>query len=123
MANNSNTPDTIKQALDAGTDALDPVTLAKLRRVRQEVLEHSAQSPQPVTRATRWWLPVGAVGATTAAALVAVWIATTVAPRAHVDTMEDIDILASADNTDLYEQMDFYEWLDSQQGNKNSNAG
>ena len=68
-------------------------------------------------------MPVSALGATAAAVLVATWLTTTVAPQANVEGIEDIEILASADNTDLYEQMDFYEWLESQQGNKQTNAG
>jgi hypothetical protein len=120
MANNSNTTNDIEQALDSSTEALDSTTLAKLRQIRHDAL---MLSPRPPVQTNRWWVPMGAVGVTAAAALVATWLTTTVAPQAHVDGIEDIEILASADNTDLYEQMDFYEWLESQQGNKQSDAG
>jgi len=113
----SDTTNTIKQVLDTGTDALDSATLARLHQVRSEALQQSAE------RGVRWWLPMSALGATAAAVLLATWLTTTVAPQAHVEGAEDIEILASADNTDLYEQMDFYEWLESQQGNKQTNAG
>lgn len=117
MTNDSKTNSTVKKVLDTGTDALDSSTLARLRQVRREALQ---QSPD---RGVRWWMPVSALGATAAAVLVATWLTTTVAPQANVEGIEDIEILASADNTDLYEQMDFYEWLESQQGNKQTNAG
>ena len=117
MANNPKTTNTVKQVLDTGSDALDSVTLARLRQVRRGALQ---QSPE---RGVRLWLPMSALGATAAAILVATWLTTTVAPQAHVEGIEDIEILASADNTDLYEQMDFYEWLESQQGSKQTNAG
>jgi len=112
----SNTTNSVKQALDTSVETLDTTTLTKLRRIRRDAV---AQSSAP----TRWWLPMGAVGATAVAALVATWMTTTVAPQAHVDGIEDIEILASADTTDLYEQIDFYEWLESQQGIKQSDAG
>jgi hypothetical protein len=117
LTNDSKTNSTVKKVLDTGTDALDSSTLARLRQVRREALQ---QSPD---RDVRWWMPVSALGATAAAVLVATWLTTTVAPQANVEGIEDIEILASADNTDLYEQMDFYEWLESQQGNKQTNAG
>ena len=117
LTNDSKTNSTVKKVLDTGTDALDSSTLARLRQVRREALQ---QSPD---RGVRWWMPVSALGATAAAILVATWLTTTVAPQANVEGIEDIEILASADNTDLYEQMDFYEWLESQQGNKQTNAG
>ena len=117
MANDSNTTKTVKRILDTGTDALDSTTLARLRQVRKEALQ---QSPG---RGVRWWMPMSAMGATAAAVLVATWLTTTVAPQARVEGIEDIEILAAADNTELYEQMDFYEWLESQQGNKQTNAG
>ena len=117
LTNDSKTNSTVKKVLDTGTDALDSSTLARLRQVRREALQ---QSPD---RGVRWWMPVSALGATAAATLVATWLTTTVAPQANVEGIEDIEILASADNTDLYEQMDFYEWLESQQGNKQTNAG
>ena len=117
LTNDSKTNSTVKKVLDTGTDALDSSTLARLRQVRREALH---QSPD---RGVRWWMPVSALGATAAATLVATWLTTTVAPQANVEGIEDIEILASADNTDLYEQMDFYEWLESQQGNKQTNAG
>ena len=120
MANDSNSTNSVKQALDTSAGALEATTLAKLRRIRQDALMQSTQSPGQTGRR---WIPVGAVGATAVAALVATWLTTTVAPQAHVDGIEDIEMLASTDNTDLYEQIDFYEWLESQQGNKQTNAG
>jgi len=120
MANDSKSAKNVKRALDTSADELDATTLAKLRRIRHDALRHSGQSPRSTRR---WWIPVGAIGTTAVAALVATWMTTALAPQAHVDGIEDIELLASADNTDLYEQMDFYEWLESQQGNKQSNAG
>jgi len=117
VAGQSKSDITVSTVLDSSTESLDSNTAIKLRRIRQQAL---AQSPQ---RVARWWIPMGAISATAAAALVATLMTTTLAPQAHVDTIEDIDILASSDSTDLYEQVDFYEWLDSQQGNKGSNAG
>lgn len=120
MAKHSKSATSVKRTLDTSADELDATTLAKLRRIRHDALTFSGQSTRPPRR---WWIPVGAIGTTVVAALVATWMTTAVAPQAHVDGIEDIDLLASADNTDLYEQMDFYEWLESQQGNKQSDAG
>ena len=117
MTNDSKTTNTVKQVLDTGTDTLDSSTLAMLRQVRREALQQSLE------RDVRWWKPVSAISATAATILVAAWLTTTVAPQANVEGIEDIEILASIDNTDLYEQMDFYEWLEGQQGHKQTNAG
>jgi len=116
LANDSKTTNTVKQVLDTGADELDSATLARLRQVRKEALQQS-----PVL-GVRWWMPMSALGASAAAILLATWLTTTIAPQAHVDGIEDIELLASADNTDLYEQMDFYEWLESQQGNRQTHA-
>lgn len=121
MATEKKNPDTIRDALDASIESLPPATLAKLRQARQRAL---AQEPaHPASRTRRWWLPASAISATAASAVLSVWLTTTMAPQARVNGLEDIDMLASADNTELYEQMEFYEWLDSQQPDNDTDAG
>jgi len=114
----------IKQTLDDATESLDAATLSKLRQARYRALEQEA----PLTAIG--WLTSGrvafagsAVAATTAVAVFSFWLGV-VKPQTRVSLIEDIELLAAADSTELYEQIDFYEWLESQQPNLNkSDAG
>lgn len=105
----------VRKALDAEAETLDSATLGKLRQARYRALEQEHR--QPILE----WLPAGnvlaatgAVSATVAVAFFAVWLGV-ISPQARVNTIEDLELLAAADNTELYEQMEFYEWLESQQ--------
>jgi len=114
----------IKQTLDDATESLDAATLSKLRQARYRALEQEA----PLTAIG--WLTSGrvafagsAVAATTAIAVFSFWLGV-VKPQTRVSLIEDIELLAAADSTELYEQIDFYEWLESQQSHLNkSDAG
>lgn len=116
MATNSKKPDSIEALLDTGADALDSTTLGKLRQAR-----HQALAPRRGNKST-WWMPVGAVTAASAAAVMSLWVGV-IAPQARVNTLEDLEMLAAADHTDLYEKLDFYDWLESQQQRTKIDAG
>ena len=100
----------VRRELDRSCDALDGQTLSRLNRIRHAALARRQ------TRATRHLLlPFG--GFVTACVLVLtvnVFVPGT-APDGEtaVPPLEDIDILASNDSLDLYEDYEFYEWLAS----------
>jgi ferric-dicitrate binding protein FerR (iron transport regulator) len=95
----------IRQQLDQQADALDELTVARLRAARMRALE-KARHPR------RRWLPV--LGSAVAAALVLamlVWHQPVELPG----TLDDLDIVASGDDLDMIEDLEFYDWLDETQ--------
>lgn len=101
-------------------DSLDAVTLSQLHKARSAALERKS--------GTQWnWMPLGS--AVAAAALVTVVlqinpdsqepkIAETLPPL--VDSapanIDDFELLASAADLELLEELEFYMWLDSDEG-------
>jgi len=103
--------------LDESAEALDGATLSRLNRARQAALAQRRS-------ALRGWT-LGASFAGAALALVfAFGIGRHVAPVVTPDTASngasvDADELTADDNPDLYENLDFYAWLDAQQPDGN----
>jgi hypothetical protein len=96
-----------KTAFDESVDSLDAATLSRLNRGRQAALL-AARRPDK-----RWshWMPAAGV-----AAALMIAVVMTRSPVA-VDIMEaptgDFEILLSEENIDLFEDLEFYSWLDS----------
>lgn len=113
LANNDPMPEErfiagIRRELDRSCDALDGHTLSRLHRIRSEALARRQ------SRTSRLLLPFG--GFVTACMLVltvTMFMPGRSPDRDMVPPLEDIDILASADSLDLYEDYEFYEWLAS----------
>jgi hypothetical protein len=96
--------DDIRKRMDQSCNALDGQTLSRLNRIRHAALERKQ------ARASRMLLPFG--GFVTACVLVlsvTMYAPGTTAPEASA--IEDIDILTSSDDLDLYEDYEFYQWL------------
>jgi len=94
----------VKQHLDQSLLHLDGETQSRLRIARRRALRgQPKQHP--------WVWP--AWGLTAACALVlalALWVGFPVGSNS-VPMLEDVELLASADSLDFYEDMDFYGWL------------
>ena len=102
--------------LDQSVDAIDASTLSRLARARQHALarRHSQR---------RIWIGFGAVGA--AAVLVLAFGMTRHAARPGVAPTpvasaraQADDIAIDDDNAELYDDLDFYAWLDAQTGDE-----
>ena len=93
----------VKRELDRSAEALDGLTLARLRGARLRALD---AQPRP----RRWLITGGLATATLSAALVAVLL---FAPGAAppLAGLEQFDLLSENDNLDLYEDLEFYRWL------------
>lgn len=103
-----------RTALDESAAALDAATLSRLNRARQAAL---AQRRVP----RRWLLPAGFASA--CVLLLAVFASHRYPPAA--DSAEfplgakaaaagDIDLVASDDEPEFYQDLEFYAWLDAQ---------
>ena len=93
---------------DGSVDKLDAATLSMLNQGRQRALE-AARSPRNV----EWmrWAPAAGVAT---AVLIAVMV--TLPEPGPVDVMPeamtDMEILLGEDSIDMYEDLEFYSWLD-----------
>jgi len=103
-----------KDLLDHSAEGLDAATLSRLNRARQGALARA----RPRT-ATRWFLPAGLASACLLLLAVAVW---NVHVRGGAIPPElplaaaggDIDLVSSDDSLELYQNLEFYAWLDAQ---------
>lgn len=95
----------IRQQLERDAGQLDELTVARLRAARKRALE-------PARRPRQRWLAL-LVTATVAAVVAAVlyWQPPVALPGA----IDDLDIVATGDDMELYEDLDFYDWLDETQ--------
>ena len=96
-----------KADFDSSVDALDAATLSRLNRARHAAL---AELQQPVRQWTRW-VPAAGLAAV---AVVAVVI---VQNPAGIDeppptAVADMEILLGEDSIEMFEDLEFYSWLD-----------
>lgn len=103
--------DFAQQRLSQGTENLDPETRRKLIAMRNRALnipENKKRLPE--------WAPLPAMGLLTAILYLMITYAKP-APAPRPDTgLEDLEILASLDSLELYEDLEFYEWLADESG-------
>lgn len=117
--------DQAKQLLDESAGNLDAAALSRLNRARQAALAQRA----PRRRAAWLFLPAGFAGACALLLAVGVWharrpqtAALPAPPAAAVAgnalNSADLDMIASGDDMEMMQDLDFYAWLDAQdQGN------
>lgn len=99
-----------RQALLAGEDQLDAATLSRLREARAKAVEAAGEREGGFFRIPNW-MRAGAFATAVAAVMVfTIWVEP---PKQElpVKSVDEFEIVLYADNLDLYEDMDFYEWL------------
>jgi hypothetical protein len=101
----------IRQQLDDSARDLDATTLSRLNRARQAALQ-AARRPTP----RPWLWPALFATAASLALAVVVWprVLPPTAPPTAVAAPEDFPMLAGEEQLDLYQELDFYAWLDAQ---------
>jgi len=93
-----------KALLDERARDLDADVAARLRQARYRALE---AKPRPFF----WLLPAGGVAAASVAVLaVALWFYQPGRP-APMQGVEDLEILSSPENLELFDDLEFYGWL------------
>jgi len=103
----------VKGHLDAGIDALDDWTTARLRDIRLRAVE-AAEGKRERFGFPRWFAVGGLATAAVAVLVVGLWM--TDRPReSTVATVDDIEIVASQEQMQLYEDLEFYRWLATQE--------
>ncbi|HST28005.1 MAG TPA: DUF3619 family protein [Rudaea sp.] len=119
--------DRARSLLDESAQALDAATLSRLNRARQAALAQRA----PRRRAAWVFLPAGLAGACALLLAVGVWhgrrAPTAMPAQAEVAASAngsavnagDLDMIASADDMEMMQDLDFYAWLDAQDQDNN----
>ena len=100
----------LKQTLDAGAARIDQSTRDELARRRRQVLDTAGQAPS-----RNWlWVPAGGVAAALLAVLLVQPFLGNQMPDSTFADKDDIDmeILLAEEGLELYEDLEFYEWLD-----------
>lgn len=107
-------------ALRASEDRLDAATLARLRDARERAVDAAGERAAGVFRIPNWMRAGAFATAAAAVILLAVWV-DPAKQELPVRSPDELEIVLYADNMDLYEDMDFYEWL-VEAGNGGSTA-
>ncbi len=97
----------VRATLDEGVANLDGATRSRLAQARSRALA-------PRRRMRLWWLPAG--GAVFASVLAAVlWLGQPVPlPGNGFNGATDFELLTSTDSLELYQDLDFYHWLEEE---------
>lgn len=104
----------LQKTLRDSEESIDELTLAKIRAARAK-----ASDVVPQRKPIRWMLPIS-VAATLFLVIGSVLLIPNMGNDAlNVDVviLEDLDILDSNESLELAEELEFYEWLDSQVDN------
>ena len=95
---------TAKRVLDRSLESIEADTLARLRQARQRAVE---SAPARVPR----FVWAGGLATAFAALLVAAVLLFQPVSPSSVPTLEDVEILASSEGLDFYDELEFYHWL------------
>jgi type VI protein secretion system component VasF len=95
----------VNKALDQQVESLDGETLSRLNRARQTAIQQQGRAHKS-HRLT--WLPVSGLAA---AILLGSLFMFRSADIDIISDVDEIDIIASSDKLELFEQLDFYMWL------------
>ncbi|MBL1141698.1 MAG: hypothetical protein HND53_06665 [Proteobacteria bacterium] len=100
--------ESIRQSLDESVDALDANTLSKIRQIRAQAIEKAD------ARKSKHWQGVVVGGlATTCVMVLAVMML--INSPASIDPVpgNDLELISSSsDDLELFEDLEFYEWLE-----------
>lgn len=96
----------IKRQLDESAVSLDADTLRELRLARSKAIE-SLHKPRQL------WQPVGAFALVATVAAVAISLQLRVTQVSEsLPSVEDIQLLSASEELELYEDLEFYQWLE-----------
>lgn len=110
-----------KALFDDSVERLDAATLSRLNQGRQKALQEIRETGS----AGEWarWVPAGGLAAAAVVAVV-VWQGAPVehdAPAAGTAT--DFEIMLSEDSLDMFEDLEFYSWIDTANVEPNGDVG
>jgi hypothetical protein len=96
----------IRQSLDDSVDAIDAETLSKIRQIRAQAIDKAGTRNVLLPK-----LLVG--GLATACVMVLAIILLFNSPTSmQVVPADDLELISSSDSLELFEDLEFYEWLE-----------
>lgn len=98
---------TIIQQLDQAADSLDGATHSRLNQARQKALAQATPRTRPI-----WAWGGLATAAASALLVVTLWQGSPEPGLLPQPLGEDLEILASEDELELLEELEFYQWLE-----------
>jgi hypothetical protein len=100
----------VRNRLDTQARDLDGATASRLNRARQAALAEAARGRRP-----GWAWPAAFATAFALAAAVVVWRPAGEPAPLPSDITDDFALIAEGEDLALYEDLEFYAWLDAQQ--------
>lgn len=97
----------IRVELDRAADDIDAATLSRIRQIRARAIERTDAG------VTNWFGVVSGALATTCVMLFAVMIMLNNEPVVTPLPAEDLEMISSLDELDLYQDLEFYQWLET----------
>jgi DNA-binding PucR family transcriptional regulator len=99
-----------RDLLEESTNRLDGNVRSRLTQARFAAVEEARRA----RHSFRWraWIPAGALAAAAAVAIV-LWSGQSPSPAVQ-SSLDDLEIVADGENFELLENLDFYEWVSTQ---------
>jgi len=99
----------VNKALDQQVESLDSETLSRLNRARHTAIQQQQQQREHQSTRLGW---LSASGLAAAVLLVSLFMFRSEdIDIIHHGDVDEIDIIASSDKLEMFEQLDFYMWL------------
>jgi len=110
----------VKTTLDEGAAPLDDEVSGRLRQSRREAVRVAMGRQAKRRRQTQWLLPASGVAIVALVVVLSFGIGIGPADRpvpmdqSAVAGTEDLPLLTSPESLDLFEELDFYQWLEEE---------
>lgn len=101
----------IKQSLDDSLDSLDANTLSNIRQIRANAIDKVNSNNHAIWSGNKKGFLIGGV-ATACVMLLAVVLLLNSPTSMQSIPVEDIELISSSGSFELYEELEFYEWLE-----------
>ena len=99
--------------LEQSAERLDHHTVQRLERARTAALKgHERSAPRRVAP----WVGVAVAASLVAAVALDVWQSSERVPQAPEVATNDMELMTAQDDIEFYQDLEFYEWLESNEG-------
>ncbi len=111
---NANETANIRQSLDESVDALDANTLSNIRQIRAQALDKVGKKARKKAegRDINWQRYLFGGLATACVMVLAVVLLLNSPSSMQPVPVDDMELISSSDNLELFEDLEFYEWLE-----------
>ena len=100
----------IKQTLDDSVESLDGNTLSRIRQIRAQAIGKAIDKAG--AQQSNWSVIMTGALATACVMVFAVMILLKSPVSNHTVPLDDLDLISSSESLELYEDLEFYEWLE-----------